>query len=309
MVKWKHFLGVETMGPADMTQELRFVKDYKNNDALRRSLFELADSTFGISFVYWYQEGFWSERYIPYSLACGDQVVANVSVNLLNLIINGMKHNAVQIGTVMTHPDYRHRGLSTSLMNIVLAEYEDKADFIYLFANDKVLDFYPKFGFTPAEEHLFSMDFAGGSSRPSGIRQLNVDKPEDLAFVSKLAAERVPVSERLGTEHTHGLLMYYCLNVFSSDLYYLEDEEIIAIFKRDNKQLDLFDIISKREINLGDILTRLADHDTEKIVFHYTPDYEGITATSIPYDSGLFVRTNGVPLFPANLKHPITSIA
>lgn len=58
MVNWKHFLGVETMGPADMTQELIFVKDYRNNEALRRSLFELADSTFGISFERWYQEGF-----------------------------------------------------------------------------------------------------------------------------------------------------------------------------------------------------------------------------------------------------------
>lgn len=60
-----------------------FMKDYKNNDALRKSFFELAANTFGLSFENWYQKGFWTERYIPFSFVEGDKVIANVSVNLL----------------------------------------------------------------------------------------------------------------------------------------------------------------------------------------------------------------------------------
>lgn len=36
-------------------QELIFMKDYKNNEALRKSFFELATNTFGLNFENWYQ--------------------------------------------------------------------------------------------------------------------------------------------------------------------------------------------------------------------------------------------------------------
>lgn len=45
----------------------------------------------------------------------------------------------------MTHPDYRGQGLAKKLLEHVIAKYEDQYDFLYLFANDTVLDFYPKF--------------------------------------------------------------------------------------------------------------------------------------------------------------------
>lgn len=72
-------------------QELIFMKNYKNNEVLRKSFFELAVNTFEINFEDWYQQGYWGERYIPYSYVDGDQVIANVSVNILELIIHGEK--------------------------------------------------------------------------------------------------------------------------------------------------------------------------------------------------------------------------
>jgi predicted GNAT family N-acyltransferase len=47
---------------------------------------------------------------------------------------------------VTTHPDYRGKGLSARLVNKVLEEYENKYDYMYLFANESVLDFHLKFG-------------------------------------------------------------------------------------------------------------------------------------------------------------------
>ncbi|MCE3198829.1 GNAT family N-acetyltransferase [Paenibacillus sonchi] len=290
-------------------QQLTLMKDYKHNEPLRKSLSGLAGSTFGISFERWYQEGFWNERYIPFSYVQGNQVIANVSVTLLDWIINGVKKSAVQIGTVMTHPDYRQRGLSARLMNAVLAEYGDSADFMYLFANDTVLDFYPRFGFIPEEEHLFSMDFSAPPSGAAGIRKLDMESLEDLAFIAKFAEGRLPVSKRFGTGRTQGLLMFYCLNVFNDDIYYLENEDVIVIYKNEGKQLELFDIISHREFRLEEILTKLASRDTEKVLFHYTPDYEGIPVTSTPHNSGLFIRAGGDNIFPDHVKHPVTSIA
>ncbi|GIO87046.1 GNAT family acetyltransferase [Paenibacillus faecis] len=290
-------------------RELIFTKDYKNNETLRKSFFELATDTFGLSFENWYQKGFWSERYIPFSFVEGDKIIANVSVNILELIMNGERKKALQIGTVMTHPEYQRRGLSANLMNKVLEEYENKYDFMYLFANNTVLDFYPKFGFKAVEEHLFSMDFIPSQFDQTGIRKLNISQTDDLRLIHKFASERMPVSQRLGTDYTQGILMYYCLNVFSDDIYYLENENVIVIYKKENNHMDIFDIINTKEVKIHDILTKIADRDTEKITFHFTPDYKGIDIESNTFHGGLFVRTNGENLYPVHVKHPITSIA
>jgi predicted GNAT family N-acyltransferase len=56
-----------------------------------------------------------------------------------------------QIGTVMTDPEYRGKGLAAELMNRVIGQYENESEAFYLFANDTVLDFYPRFGFRRME--------------------------------------------------------------------------------------------------------------------------------------------------------------
>ena len=129
--------------------EEQFIKDYKENEELRNSFFELTHSVFGLDLKSWYEKGYWGSRYIPFSYALDNQIIANVSANALNTVIEGKKKSAIQIGTVMTHPDYRNKGFSAKLMNQVLQEYEDKCDFIYLFANETVLDYYSKFSFIP----------------------------------------------------------------------------------------------------------------------------------------------------------------
>lgn len=311
-------------------QEFTFVKNYKNNEALRKSFFELAKRTFDISFEDWYEQGFWGEGYIPFSFVEGEKVIANASVNVLELVINGEKKKAIQIGTVMTHPDYQKRGLSASLMNKVIEEFENRVDFMYLFANETVLEFYPKFGFKAVEEHIFSIDFPFDFPTDSSmsltnvttptpspiaqgsIRKLDVNKPEDFRLITKFASERLPVSQRFGTNNTKGIVMYYCLNVFNDHIYYLENEDVIVIYQQENNQMDVFDIICVNEINemnIHNILTTIADKDTGKITFHFTPNYKEIELKSEIINDGLFVRTTGDNVYPAKVKHPVTSIA
>ena len=79
------------------------VSDYKENPVYRQSFNRLADRVFGIDFEKWYQDGFWNDRYICYSYLHQNEIVSNVSVSLLDLIINSQSHPAALIGTVMTH--------------------------------------------------------------------------------------------------------------------------------------------------------------------------------------------------------------
>jgi GNAT superfamily N-acetyltransferase len=327
---------------------MKLISHYRDNDRLRNSFIELAREIFGINFSSWLELGYWGGRYIPYSYADGDKIIANVSVNKLDFIVEGDSYRALQIGTVMTHPDYRSKGLSASLMNHILEEYKDKFDFMYLFANDSVLDFYPKFGFERMEEFLYTMKFSSsfeagsqntvnpasnivaGSkypvNHPSGsakesksasasrekvLRKLDISKTEDLQLVEKIVHERIPVSKVFGTANSGGITMYHVLNVFPESLHYSEQEDAVVIFSKEDHMVHVIDVVSRAPVNIERILAAIADGDTKEIVFHYTPDYEELEYSLSPFkrDGALFVKTNGGLSFPLNVKHPVTSEA
>lgn len=291
-------------------ENLKIIKDYRENEVLRNSFNDLASSIFGISFESWHEAGFWTDKYQPYSFIDGEKVVANVSVNLIDMIIEGERRRAVQIGTVMTHPDYRNKGLSAKLMHLVLADFEGRYDLMYLFANQSVLQFYPKFGFERAEEYLFSAPFSGERMEGKRAIKLNGRNPEHLRQIFDFAACRVPVSQTLGTI-TPELLMFYCMNPFSDDIYFLEDERAMVIYKEIGNELHLFDLISQQDVSIHTILSQIAGPETEEILFHYTPDYRDFPTQKEVYqgDEVLFVKTAGNTVLPAHFKHPLTSQA
>ncbi|MEH7885606.1 GNAT family N-acetyltransferase [Bacillus sp. JJ1609] len=313
---------------------MRLISHYRENDLLRNSFIELAREIFGINFSSWLELGYWGNRYIPYSYADGDKIVANVSVNKLDFIVEGDSYRALQIGTVMTHPDYRSKGLSASLMNHILEEYKDQYDFMYLFANGSVLDFYPKFGFERVEEFLYTMRISSGNETGSRypkynssgsaeeskyasastekvLRKLDISITEDLQLVEKMVYERIPVSTVFGTANSGGITMYHVLNVFTESLYYSELEDAVVIFSKEDHTVHLIDVVSRAPVNTERILAAIADGVTNKIVFHYTPDYEEQEYSLSPFkrDGALFVKTNGGLSFPPHAKHPVTSEA
>jgi GNAT superfamily N-acetyltransferase len=132
------------------------VTDYKENDELRKSFNVLTQKTYKFDFEFWYHYGYWGDKYIPYSLLKDNKVVANAFVNIIDFTILGEDKRYIQIGTVMTGQEYRGKGLSRFLMERILKDWESRCDLIYLFANESVLDFYPKFGFIPMGEYQCS---------------------------------------------------------------------------------------------------------------------------------------------------------
>jgi len=126
-------------------------------DAVRESYFALVQKMFGLDFRPWYNSGFCRDVFVPYTLFDGDTAVASAGVVKNEFLWQGERKMYVQISTVATDPDYRGRGLSRWLMDYVLDEWRDNCDCIYLYANDSVVDFYPKFGFVPTHEHRYSL--------------------------------------------------------------------------------------------------------------------------------------------------------
>lgn len=91
--------------------EYIMISDYMDKEKYRASFNKLAMNTFGLDFEDWYKRKLYHNRYIYYSYIHKDEVIANVSINKMNLIVEGKSKKAIQLGTVMTHPDYRNKGL------------------------------------------------------------------------------------------------------------------------------------------------------------------------------------------------------
>jgi GNAT superfamily N-acetyltransferase len=289
---------------------LMFMKNYQANLDLRKSFNDLAHRTFGIDFETWYSHGFWTEKYQPYSFVVDGKVVANVSVNLLNLVIDQETVQAVQIGTVMTDPNYRGQGLSRTLIEKVLADFSDISIF-YLFANQSVLEFYPKFGFAPMDQIQFSMDYRYNreSIILTKIRSLDGHNPQDLNFIYQLALKRQHLSQVFTTSSSAELLMFYCCYVFPNDLYFLEEEEAVVIYQIEEATLHLFDIVSTRKLPIHEIVGKIANETINEVIFHF--HLEEPTLKSQPYHDGnvLFIKNNSHINLAGGIKHPMTSQA
>lgn len=250
----------------------KFISDYKNINKYRLSFNELANNTFGVDFEKWYQYGFWNDSYLCYSYVDQDNVVANVSISKLNIILDKKEFKGLQVGTVMTHPDYRNMGLSKSLMEIMLKELEPNFDFVYLFANKSVLDFYPKFGFKKAEQYRFSSEIKIKSNYEKA-KMLDINNEEDRKIIKRLSRERIPISQICSVKNGEAILGWYCVNVFNENIFYLKEDDVIVIFKTENEVLHLYDIVSKNNIMISEILEKISNFEIKRVVFYYTPDY------------------------------------
>lgn len=289
---------------------LQLIHNYKDIAEYRLSFNKLANMTFGIDFEKWYQKGLWNDRYICYSYVDGNEVVANVSISKMDIILQGRKEKSLQIGTVMTHPEYRKRGLCAKLINTILDEHEKNHDFIFLFANKNVLDFYPRFGFKELKETQYSMDINVSKDKSAKVRKLDMDNMEDLNKLVKLALKRIPISNVLGVENGEYILLWYCVNIFYDNIYYLEDEDTVIIYETENEQLHLYDIISKEAVDFNNIIKKITTEGIKKVVFHFTPDILDLGGqyTFSETNDAFFVKPSSVDI-NTRFKYPITAQA
>ncbi|MBF2643042.1 GNAT family N-acetyltransferase [Listeria seeligeri] len=288
----------------------QLISDYKDNELYRKTFNDLAESTFDINFEEWYKHGFWNDKYVCYSYLDKNKVIANVSINKMDLIYQGNDYRALQIGTVMTHPDYRNQGLAQELINHVISKYEQDYDFFYLFANDTVLDFYPKFGFERVQESSFTVDATSLKKRNYKIKKLNPDDESDFQLISRIVSNRVPLSSILDVKNSEGLLMFYLLIALRDAIYYIEELDAIVLYEQEEEDLYVLDIISTKKLDIVEVLGFLANKKIETIHVSFTPEKNKYidAAYIIETEDMLFMRPN---LFTADpyFLFPATSHA
>lgn len=246
-----------------------FAKDFKHDKNLRKSFNQLTESIFGFSLEDWYQEGLWGDYYIPYSLLHHNQVISNVSINKIEFDIDNERKVGIQIGTVMTDKRFRHKGLNRFLMEQVMNQWKDQADFIYLFANDTVLDFYPKFNFRRMEEYQYTKKINTRGSIKS-FRKLNMEETKEQVFLIKRVKESIPTS-RISMRNNPSLIMFYCNSFKKNSVYYIEEHNAITIADYVGDTLYLDEIFSTKPLNIHDVIQTMVDESIAQVVLGFTP--------------------------------------
>lgn len=275
--------------------ELTLHKQIRENAPLRKSFDALAQKTFGISFEGWYRAGHWSDSYIPYVLAEGDTVLANASVNVMDFLWCGQSRRYIQIGTVMTEETHRNRGLSRRLITAILADWKDRCDTVYLFANDSVLNFYPKFGFCKAQEYQYSMQLPDATG---SAKKINMEKPDGQALLRSQYGLSNPFSA-LQMTRNYGLIAFYCLSSLKDCVYYSKAHDAVIIAAQEDGVLDCYDVFGGKGFSLAEVLSSVADAQTTSVRLGFTP-LETAGCTAAPYreeDATLFVLSGKENIF------------
>lgn len=249
-----------------------YMKAYKDNDKMRKSLNELTEKTFCFNFENWYSNGFWGEKFIPHSLVDGDKIIAHVSASLMDFDLDGTEKHYIQIGTVMTDKNYRGQGLSRYLMERVIDEYKEKSDGIYLFGNDSVLNFYPKFGFIKSKEYQYSKDIYSINNKDK-MQQVDMsDKAKWECFFNTVINS---VSNDRFTMNNPGLIAFWTR--WSSSIYYLAEEDTYIIAEVNGENLFIKQIIASHKINLETVINSFGNN-IKKVTLGFTPyDATGYT--------------------------------
>ena len=251
---------------------LKLHKNYKNDQKLRNQFFEFTPKAlYGADFRQWYLRGVWDRHYRPYSLGDGQSIVANVSFSTMDLYLKGDLIKGTQLATVGTLPEYRNQGLSRQLMEIVLESCDVEGELVFLFANESVLEFYPKFGFEPIHEHLFQMDVSAIKSS-FGARRLDINSEIDFELIKRMARDRLPLTKVFGAGNYGHILLWHLIYLYGECIWYLEEYNLVFIAEAEGNTLHLFDILSTQQYSFEALLPNILPRRIDRVVCHFTPE-------------------------------------
>ncbi len=246
---------------------MKVIKNYRDNKELRDSFNKLAEATFGLNFEGWYQTGYWGDNYNPYSIVVDGKVVSNVSVNITNMLVNGEVKQFLQLGTVMTCEEYRNRGYIRMIMDEIMSDYSGKVDGIYLFANDSVCEFYPKFGFVKSKEYQHTK--VVNNENVCQFKKYAMNCPKAWKQLEKVMKSNV-FRGKCDMIENYGLIMFYVTQFMQEAVYYHEDTNTYIIAEFEEEQVFIHNVFSSTLNSLDEVL-KLLGSSVKKALLGFTP--------------------------------------
>jgi len=280
---------------------MQILSDYFENDALRASFRRLALDTFGLDFEPWYQSGAFHGRYHPFSVEEDGEILANISANEFCLCVEGKIAKAMQLGTVMTRKEHRGRGLARRLMEYALPLLRERSDFIFLFANDTVLGFYPRFGFRRIPEVRYQVPVSPCSARRPGAEPVlfSQNRGELLAAVKR----RVPASRAFAPVED-----IWPMDVCLADASILRlPEGPFVLWEKEGSVFTVQDIISVKPFDLTDVIPYLDLSGCDTLRFHFLPEGLAYRREEVWEDDDALFVLGPREALPRDFAFPATS--
>ncbi len=270
---------------------MEIICSYRNNKPLRDSFNALAEKTFGLNFENWYQNGYWVEKYNPYSMVEDGTVIANVSVNQCDYVVNGVRKRFIQLGTVMTDEAYRNQGLIRKIMERIDEDYKGKVDGIFLFGGDDVIDFYPKFGFEKSKEFAYTKTVS--VEKTATIENIPMQKKEDWDKLQKAIEEATAYSSFEPVGYSE-LFLFYITGFMQENVFYHKESDAYVIAEIEDDTLILHGIFARKPVNADDVINAFGS-SIKKVIFTYVPiDEEGCAMEEYhEEDCTLFLKGEG----------------
>lgn len=244
----------------------------------------------GVSFRRWAAYAGWQDDYRAFALLDANRIVASASLTRMDVVLHGRAVRGWQLGAVGTDPSYRRRGLQQRLMQHVLAQ-TGAEDLVFLFANDEVLDFYPRFGFRRARESVFTADHR---VEPGGapLRILAPDSLADRELLARVAAAAEPSTALFGARGYGSIVLWYVCNFHGEHVRYVPEHDALIVAEQAGSSLLVYDVLARKRFDVAEQLPRLITAPIDRIELFYSPERDWPSAQpSREYsDSPLFVR-------------------
>lgn len=242
------------------------IKNYRDDPQLRGSFNRLAKATFDLDFEPWYQMGFWTDDYNPYSVLLDGEIVANVSVNRTDMIIAGERRRLYQLGTVMTAEAYRNRGYIRAIMAQIDKDTAD-ADGVYLFGGDNVLEFYPKFGFVRGTEHLYTKTVE--QEGECMMERVRMDGPAGWIRL-RVAMENSRFETACTMADNPGLIFFYAAQFMQDCVYYDRQLDAWAIAEIEDGEMLLHNVFAPAGVTLEDVIASFG-REVRQVTLGFAP--------------------------------------
>lgn len=255
----------------------------------------LVRDIFDFDFDFWFRRGFRTEKYESYFLAGEGRMIAHVGAARQKVRVGGETFLAIQLGAVACVPEERGRGHVRRLIDNVLRRYSGTP--VFLYANDSVTGFYPKFGFRPAEEKIpvaetvVDNDIAPVRCGPEELREPAMKR-------------RRPASDLFDVLDGGEIRCFHLFGEYADKLYRLAPRLAVAAEQK-GETLYIYELFTERPVHWPKVCRLLPFRGVRRVEFGFSPDRFGVEFEWVTPEksANLFVR--GGWKLPENFRIPL----
>ncbi|MDT8715339.1 hypothetical protein IAI10_01440 [Clostridium sp. 19966] len=186
-------------------------------------------------------------------------------------------------------------------MEQICERWKNHCDLIFLFANDSVLEYYPKFGFTKKQEYEYSMIVLGKQKVTMDKLHMKIEENIELVKAHYKILSNYSALSMLDNEILHE---FYYQGVFAEHVWYDQEANLIFCMEQEDNAVVVYDILGKSNLTLEEVSQRIAwnFNIVTELQFRFTPVNTQELAVNLhkEEDTTLFVRGNMEKIFDSN---------